>query len=108
MPLNPDAAIEITAFRWVPEFAQGVVRDLRARWALEEAGLDYKVRLLDQQRPPEYLKEQPFDQVPILREGDLQIFESGRSSNMSASAAKRCCRATIRAGSERSNGRTPP
>ena len=77
MPLNPDAAIEITAFRWVPEFAQGVVRDLRARWALEEAGLDYKVRLLDQQRPPEYLKEQPFDQVPILREGDLQIFESG-------------------------------
>ena len=77
MPLNPNAAIEITAFRWVPEFAQGVVRDLRARWALEEAGLDYKVRLLDQQRPPEYLKEQPFDQVPILREGELQIFESG-------------------------------
>jgi glutathione S-transferase len=54
-----------------------VVRDLRARWALEEAGLDYRVRLLDQQRPPEYLKEQPFDQVPILREGDLQIFETG-------------------------------
>ena len=77
MPLNPNANIEITAFRWVPEFAQGVVRDLRARWALEEAGLDYRVRLLDQQRPPEYLKEQPFDQVPILRDGDLQIFESG-------------------------------
>src|SRR3954449_3862553 len=77
MPINPNAEIEITAFRWVPEFAQGVVRDLRARWALEEAGLDYKVQLLDQQRPPEYLKEQPFDQVPILRHGDLQIFESG-------------------------------
>ncbi|MGN6154189.1 MAG: glutathione S-transferase family protein [Sphingomicrobium sp.] len=77
MPLNPNASIEITAFRWVPEFAQGVVRDLRARWALEEAGLDYKVRLLDQERPPEYLKEQPFDQVPVLRDGDLQIFESG-------------------------------
>jgi glutathione S-transferase len=77
MPLNPNARIEITAFRWVPEFAQGVVRDLRARWALEEAGLDYKVHLLDQQRPPEYLLEQPFDQVPILRDGDLQIFESG-------------------------------
>src|ERR1044071_7270597 len=77
MPINPDAAIEITAFRWVPEFAQGVVRDRRARWALEEAGLDYRVRLLDQQRPPEYLKEQPFDQVPILREGDVQIFETG-------------------------------
>ena len=77
MPINPNAQIEITAFRWVPEFAQGVVRDLRARWALEEAALDYRVRLLDQQRPPEYLKEQPFDQVPILRDGDLQIFESG-------------------------------
>jgi glutathione S-transferase len=77
MPINPNAEIEITAFRWVPEFAQGVVRDLRARWALEEAGLDYKVQLLDQKRPPEYLREQPFDQVPILRHGDLQIFESG-------------------------------
>jgi glutathione S-transferase len=77
MPINPNAAIEITAFRWVPEFAQGVVRDLRARWALEEAGLDYRVRLLDQQRPPEYLLEQPFDQVPILNDGDVRIFESG-------------------------------
>jgi glutathione S-transferase len=77
MPINPNAEIEISAFRWVPEFAQGVVRDLRVRWALEEAGLDYRVRLYDQQRPPEYLLEQPFDQVPILREGELQIFESG-------------------------------
>ncbi|HEU4704388.1 MAG TPA: glutathione S-transferase family protein [Sphingomicrobium sp.] len=77
MPLNPDASIEITAFRWVPEFAQGVVRDLRPRWALEEAGLDYRVRLLDQQRPPEYLLEQPFDQVPVFRDGEVHIFESG-------------------------------
>jgi glutathione S-transferase len=75
--VNDNAPIEITAFRWVPEFAQGVVRDLRARWALEEAGLDYRVRLLDQQRPPEYLQEQPFDQVPILRDGEVSIFESG-------------------------------
>ena len=77
MPVNADAAIEITAFQWVPDFAQGVVRDLRARWALEEAGLDYRVRLLGQQRPPEYLLEQPFDQVPVLSEGDVRIFESG-------------------------------
>ena len=77
MPIRDDAAIEITAFRWVPEFAQGVVRDLRARWALEEAGLDYRVRLLDQQRPPEYLKEQPFDQVPCFRDGTVKIFETG-------------------------------
>jgi len=77
MPINPNAAIEITAFRWVPEFAQGVVRDLRARWALEEAGLDYKVRLLGAPRPPEYLKEQPFDQVPCFNDGKVRIFESG-------------------------------
>ena len=77
MPVNPNATIEITAFRWVPEFAQGVVRDLRARWALEEAGLDYRVRLLDQERPPEYLKEQPFDQVPCFSDGKVKIFETG-------------------------------
>src|SRR6476659_6356055 len=77
MPLNPNASIEITAFRWVPEFAQGVVRDLRARWALEEAGLDYRVRLLGQQRPLEYLKDQPFDQVPCFNDGTVKIFESG-------------------------------
>ena len=50
MPLRPDAAIEITAFQWVPEFAQGLVRDLRVRWALEEAGLPYKVRVVGQER----------------------------------------------------------
>ena len=77
MPINPNADIEITAFRWVPDFAQGVVRDLRARWALEEAGLDYRVRLLGEQRPAEYLKEQPFDQVPILKDGQVQLFETG-------------------------------
>ncbi|MFL6746490.1 MAG: glutathione S-transferase family protein [Sphingomicrobium sp.] len=77
MPLNPNASIEITAFRWVPDFAQGLVRDLRARWALEEAGLDYRVRLLDQQRPPEYLLDQPFDQVPCFSDGEVRIFETG-------------------------------
>ena len=77
MPVNPNAAIEITAFRWVPPFAEGLVRDLRARWVLEEAGLDYRVRLLEQQRPPEYLREQPFDQVPCFNDGKVHIFESG-------------------------------
>jgi len=77
MPVNPNSPIEITAFRWAPEFAQGLVRDLRARWALEEAGLDYRVRLLDQQRPPEYLLEQPFDQVPCFSDGKVRIFETG-------------------------------
>ena len=77
MPINPAAQIEITAFEYVPDFAKGLVRDLRARWALEEAGLDYRVRLFGQRRPSEYLLEQPFDQVPILKDGDVQIFETG-------------------------------
>ena len=77
MPVNPSAAIEVTAFRWVPEFAQGLVRDLRVRWALEEAGLEYRVRLVGQERPPEYLLEQPFDQVPCFTDGQVRIFETG-------------------------------
>ncbi len=77
MPVDPNAEIEITAFRWVPPFAEGLVRDLRARWVIEEAGLNYRVRLLEQQRPPEYLREQPFDQVPCFNDGEVHIFESG-------------------------------
>ena len=79
MPLNPDADVEITAFRWVPGFAQGLVRDLRIRWALEEIGRDYRVRLLDalNPRPEEYFLEQPFGQVPAYRDGEVQLFESG-------------------------------
>ena len=71
--------ITLTAFQWVPPFAQGLVRDLRVRWALEEAGLDYRVRLLDAmtERPQDYFLEQPFGQVPIFVEGDLRMFETG-------------------------------
>jgi glutathione S-transferase len=71
--------ITISAFRWVPEFARGQVRDLRARWALEEAGLPYKTRLLEQgdQDKPEYRALQPFGQVPILEEDGLVLFETG-------------------------------
>jgi glutathione S-transferase len=75
--LNPDASIEITAFRWVPEGAQGLVKDLRVRWALEEAGLDYRVRLIGLERPPGYEQDQPFNQVPCLRDDSVRIFESG-------------------------------
>ena len=77
MPIDPNAEIEITAFAWVPPFAQGLVRDLRLRWALEEIGLPYRVRLLHGERPPEYYLEQPFGQVPCYAEGPLKIFESG-------------------------------
>jgi glutathione S-transferase len=71
--------ITISAFKWVPEFAQGQVRDLRARWALEEAGLPYKTRLLEMgdQDKSDYRALQPFGQVPILEEDGLVLFESG-------------------------------
>jgi glutathione S-transferase len=77
MPLNPNAEIEITAFSWVPEMAQGLVKDLRVRWALEEAGLDYRVRLIGGERPPGYADDQPFNQVPCFRDRAVRIFESG-------------------------------
>jgi glutathione S-transferase len=79
MPVQSDAAIKITAFNWVPPFAQGVVRDLRVRWALEEAGLPYRVRLLSAvaERPQDYFLEQPFGQVPVFVEGDMHLFETG-------------------------------
>ena len=79
MPLDPGAATEITAFRWVPDFAAGLVRDLRIRWALEEIERPYRVRLLDalNPRPAEYFQEQPFGQVPAYRDERVRLFESG-------------------------------
>jgi glutathione S-transferase len=71
--------ITVTAFRWVPPFAQGLVRDLRVRWALEEAGLAYEERLIgpDDQSTAAYRQRQPFGQVPVLEQGGLVLFESG-------------------------------
>ncbi|HET7709526.1 MAG TPA: glutathione S-transferase family protein [Sphingomicrobium sp.] len=79
MPVDHKAAAEITAFRWVPPFAEGLVRDLRIRWALEEIERPYRVRLLDalNPRPAEYFLEQPFGQVPSFRDDQVQLFESG-------------------------------
>ena len=71
--------ITITAFNWVPDFAKGQVRDLRVRWALEEAGLPYQTRLLNQgeQDKPDYRALQPFGQVPVFDEDGLVLFETG-------------------------------
>ena len=71
--------ITISAFSEVPDFARGLVRDLRVRWALEEAGLPYKARLLAQgdQDKPGYRLLQPFGQVPIFEENGVVLFESG-------------------------------
>jgi glutathione S-transferase len=71
--------ITLTTFQWVPPFAQGLVRDLRVRWALEEAGLPYRERLLGpgEQNSPAYRALQPFGQVPVFEQDGLVMFESG-------------------------------
>ena len=71
--------ITIYAFKSVPPFARGQVRDLRVRWALEEAGLPYRARLLEQgdQDQAAYRALQPFGQVPVFEENGEVLFESG-------------------------------
>jgi len=76
---NEMTKIKLSAFRWVPPFAQGLVRDLRVRWALEEAGLAYEERLIgpEDQQSVTYLNLQLFGQVPSYEEDGLVLFESG-------------------------------
>src|SRR3954470_24853562 len=71
--------ITVTTFKWVPPFAQGLVRDLRVRWALEEAGLPYREKLLDpgEQSSPAYRSRQPSRQVRVFDQTGLVMFESG-------------------------------
>ena len=74
----PVSDLILTTFDWVPEMPRGFVRDLRVRWALEEAGLPYRVESTPfKDRKPEHFAHQPFGQVPWLTDGDLSIFESG-------------------------------
>ena len=72
------AELVVTTYDWVPEPPRGYVRDLRVRWALEEAGLAYRVETAPFDAPKlGRFAEQPFGQVPWLTDGDLTIFESG-------------------------------
>jgi glutathione S-transferase len=72
------ADLILTTFDWVPEMPRGYVRDLRVRWALEEAGLPYRVESVPfGARNAEHFSHQPFGQVPWLTDGDISIFESG-------------------------------
>jgi len=79
MPVDSTASTEVTAFRWVPDFAAGLVRDLRIRWTLEEIERPYRIRLLDalNPRPADYFHEQPFGQVPAYKDDQVHLFESG-------------------------------
>jgi glutathione S-transferase len=83
MPIDPNAPIEVTAYKWVPDLARGFVKDMRVRWALEEIGLPYRERLVggagggDADKSAEHFADQPFGQVPVLKEDGLTLFESG-------------------------------
>jgi len=71
--------MRVTSYDWAPPFVQGLVRDLRVRWALEEAGLPHEVRIVrfGEQRSPEHLARQPFGQIPVLEDDGVELFESG-------------------------------
>lgn len=69
----------ITAFECSPDRGQGLARDMRVRWALEEVGQPYNVRLLsfEAMKEPAHLALHPFGQIPTYEEGDLVLFETG-------------------------------
>jgi len=71
--------ITITAFERSPDRGKGLARDMRVRWALEEVGQPYDVRLLSfkAMKEPTHLALHPFGQIPTYEEGDLVLFESG-------------------------------
>jgi glutathione S-transferase len=75
LPMTPT----ITAFKQSPDRGRGLARDMRVRWALEEAGQPYEVRLVSfgEMKEPAHLALHPFGQIPTYEEGDLVLFESG-------------------------------
>jgi glutathione S-transferase len=72
-------AITVWGFRWAPSFAQGLVRDLRVRWALHEAGLPYEARLIgvEERTLPAHRQRHPFGMVPVFEADGRQLIESG-------------------------------
>lgn len=71
--------LTIWTYDWVPQGPRGHVRDLRLRWACEEAGLPYSVASIrfEDRTGPDHLARQPFAQVPALQDGEIRLFESG-------------------------------
>jgi glutathione S-transferase len=75
--VESDVLPTITTFGRVPEFARGFVRDMRPRWAFEEVGQPYAVKLITDSKSPEHRRLQPFGQVPTYQDDEVAIFESG-------------------------------
>src|ERR1700716_4069701 len=76
---NLTMTITITAFEQSPDGGKGLARDTRVRWALEEVGQPYEVRLVSfrAMKQPAHLALHPFGQIPTYEEGDLALFETG-------------------------------
>src|SRR5258706_13211730 len=98
-------AITITAFERSPDGGRGLARDTRVRWALEEVGQPYEVRLVSFRaiNEPAHLALHPFGQIPTYEEGDLALFETGSIVFQSPSAMRACCRTRPMRGRARSH-----
>ena len=88
-PMTPT----ITAFERSPDRGRGLARDTRVRWALEEVGQPYEVRLVsfDAMKEPAHRALQPFGKIPTYEEGDLALFETGAIVFISPSTTRACC-----------------
>lgn len=72
------SGLTLVTYDWVPEMPRGFVRDIRVRWLCEEIGRPYRVETVPlREKSPGHFRQQPFGQVPFIREGDLTLFESG-------------------------------
>src|SRR6185312_4564382 len=102
------AELILTTFDWVPEAPRGFVRDIRVRWALEEAHLPYRVESVSfEKRDDASLSHQPFGQVPWLTDGGLSIFESGAILLHLGGLSEKLIRPTRAAKAKSSNGYLP-
>ena len=101
--------IVITAFERSPDGGKGLARDTRVRWALEEVGQPYEVRLVSfrAMKEPAHLALHPFGQIPTYEEGDLALFETGAIVFHIADHLRDCCRTTSMGGRGRSPGCSP-
>lgn len=101
--------VTITAFERSPDRGNGLARDMRLRWALEEVGQPYEVRLLSfkAMKEPAHLAIQPFGQIPTYEDGDLSLFESGAIVFHIAERRGGCCRMMRKPGRARSPGCSP-
>src|ERR1700719_1542484 len=102
--------ITLTAFERSPDGGKGLARDTRVRWALEEVGQPYEVRLISfrAMKEPAHLALHPFGQIPTYEEGELACSSRGRSSfSISRSIARACCPLTRTPVRARSHGVQP-